>query len=86
MLIFADEGGEAAALAAGSRTRSSSSGSTAARRGPWLPHLTVLRFARGRGYARRCRSSAESAPSDAAVFSPGCARTGRGTRFSKRLR
>ena len=46
----------------------SGSGSTSGSARPWLPHLTVVRFRSGHGSGRRCRTSGEVSPSDAAAY------------------
>ena len=76
MLVFADEGGGATALAARLQERLASEGFYRAEQREWLPRLTVLRF---RGRPRLAPTPPgldEIAPSDAAVFISGLRSTG----------
>ena len=70
MLVLADDGGHASALAADLHARLEQLGVYEPEQRPWLPHVTVLRF---RGAPPRLRPPVPDlggvSPSDAAVYS-----------------
>jgi 2'-5' RNA ligase len=68
MLVFDDEGGKAAALAADLHARLERLGVYELERRPWLPHLTVVRFRQRPGLSPPLPDLGEVAPSDAAVY------------------
>ena len=68
MLVFDDEGGKAAALAADLHERLERLGVYEPERRPWLPHLTVVRFRKRPGLSPPLPDLGEVSPSDAAVY------------------
>lgn len=68
MLVFDDEGGTAAALAADLHARLERLGVYDSERRPWLPHLTVVRFRQRPGLSPLLPDLGEVSPSDAAVY------------------
>ncbi len=68
MLVFDDEGGKAAALAAGLHARLERLDVYEPERRPWLPHLTVVRFRQRPGLSAPLPDLGEVAPSDATVY------------------
>jgi 2'-5' RNA ligase len=68
MLVFDEEGGKAAALAADLHARLERLGVYEPERRPWLPHLTVVRFRQRPGLSSPLPDLGEVAPSDAAVY------------------
>ncbi len=68
MLVFADEGGRAGALAARLHAALEELGVYRREARAWLPHLTVLRFRERPRLAPPLPELGELAPSDAAVF------------------
>jgi 2'-5' RNA ligase len=68
MLVFDDEGGTAAALAADLHARLERLGVYEPERRPWLPHLTVVRFRQRPGLSPPLPDLGEVAPSDATVY------------------
>jgi 2'-5' RNA ligase len=68
MLVFDDEGGTAAALAADLHARLERLGVYEPERRPWLPHLTVVRFRQQPGLSPPLPDLGEVSPSDAAVY------------------
>jgi RNA 2',3'-cyclic 3'-phosphodiesterase len=68
MLVFDDEGGTAAALAADLHARLERLGVYEPERRPWLPHLTVVRFRQRPGLSPPLPELGGVSPSDAAVY------------------
>ncbi|MBD0330407.1 MAG: RNA 2',3'-cyclic phosphodiesterase [Thermoleophilia bacterium] len=69
MLVFADVGERAAALAADLHARLERLGVYEPERRPWLPHVTVLRFRTRPRLRPRLPELGDVSPSDAAVYS-----------------
>jgi RNA 2',3'-cyclic 3'-phosphodiesterase len=68
MLVFADEGGAATAVAEDLHGRLEDLGVYEREGRPWLPHLTVVRFQRRPRLDPRLPSLGPFSPSDAAVY------------------
>ena len=68
MLVFDDEGGRAAALAADVQVRLEELGVYRREQRPWLPHLTVLRYRERPRLEPSLPELGEVVPSDAAVY------------------
>ena len=69
MLVFADEDGRAAALAADLHERLERLGVYERERRPWLPHVTVMRFRTPPRQRPALPDLGEVSPSEAAVYS-----------------
>jgi len=68
MVVFDDEAGVSAALAADLHGRLQRLGVYEPERRPWLPHLTVVRFRQRPGLSPPLPDLGEVSPSDAAVY------------------
>jgi RNA 2',3'-cyclic 3'-phosphodiesterase len=68
MLVFDDEEGRAARIAADVQRRLEEAGAYKSEKRPWLPHITVARFRRVPGLEPRPPDLGAVSPSEAAVY------------------